>query len=64
MAKEACVNVKLSDTKIFEDLCEVANAIVSWRDDCLIPEYENTDWKCPYVKRIMDAIEVLYPLEQ
>jgi len=31
-------------------------AVRSWRDEYLIPKYGQTDWKCPYVRRMMDAL--------
>ena len=37
-------------------LKEVRDAVASWRNDYLIPKYGNTNWACPYVRRIMAAL--------
>ncbi len=35
------------------------SAVKSWRDDYLKPKYGNEEWKCPYVKAVMDAAAAL-----
>ena len=40
----------------FEADKTLLDAVKAWRDEYLIPKYGNTDWKCPFVKAIMEAL--------
>ena len=41
-----------------ELLRDLGRSVQSWRDDFLIPKYGNTDWKCPFVARIMELLSI------
>ena len=53
---QECLGQKAAFQQEAERLKEVRDAVASWRNDYLIPKYGDTNWACPYVRRIMTAL--------
>jgi hypothetical protein len=41
-----------------ELLRDLGLAVQRWRDDFLLPKYGDTDWKCPFVARMMELLSI------